>query len=414
MLAVVTEVTVKLVPKPELSPAWSVASFDDVGSGAGDAVAAIIAAGIIPAGLEMMDKPATRPADPSSGGLRPGRGHPALQPTAPRGVAEEIDRVGAVLAAQRRPRLQGFRPEAERQLFWAGRKAVFPAVGRITLTTTAWTAPFPGNAWPKCSSAIAALEKKYRLRCANVFHAGDGNLHPSSCTTAVAGEWERAEAFGAEILELSVALGGRSPANTASGSRKSTRCASSTGRPNWRPSTASRRPSTPGPAQPRQGRAQPAPLRRIRAPASMAGRYASRAGAFLMAAHRPRRTGRRRAGQAAAERTPLLPARGGSKGFLRRPPGRRRLELAARHRRLRTDRTLCDGPLRHPWPRSRRPWRNSARCLRPPEPPGAGDDRRDGRRRLSGPRRQAGRCGTLSWALIADRRRARFSISAAR
>ncbi len=210
MLAVVTEVTVKLVPKPELARVV-MASFDDVGK-AGDAVAAIIAAGIIPAGLEMMDKPATAAVEPF---VRAGYDLEAEAillceaDGTPEEVAEEIDRVGAVLAACGARGLRVSGSEAERQLFWAGRKAAFPAVGRITPDYYCMDGTIPRKRLAEMLKAIAALEKKYRLRCANVFHAGDGNLHPLIMyDSAVAGEWERAEAFGAEILELSVALGG--------------------------------------------------------------------------------------------------------------------------------------------------------------------------------------------------------------
>ena len=210
MLGVVTEVTVKLVAKPELAQVV-MASFDDVAR-AGDAVAAIIAAGIIPAGLEMMDKPATAAVEPY---VKAGYDLDAAAillceaDGTPEGVAEEIARVTEVLTAAGARDIRVSRSEAERLRFWAGRKAAFPAVGRITPDYYCMDGTIPRKRLAEMLSAIAAMEKKYGLRCANVFHAGDGNLHPLIMYDAAKpGEWARAEAFGAEILELSVALGG--------------------------------------------------------------------------------------------------------------------------------------------------------------------------------------------------------------
>jgi len=210
MLGVVTEVTVKLVPKPELAQVV-MASFDDVAK-AGDAVAAIIAAGIIPAGLEMMDKPATAAVEPY---VKAGYDLDAEaillceSDGTPEEVAEEIARVTAVLNAAGASDIRVSQSEAERLRFWAGRKAAFPAVGRITPDYYCMDGTIPRKRLAEMLSAIAAMEKKYELRCANVFHAGDGNLHPLIMYDAAKpGEWGRAEAFGAEILELSVALGG--------------------------------------------------------------------------------------------------------------------------------------------------------------------------------------------------------------
>jgi len=210
MLGVVTEVTVKLVPKPELAQVV-MASFDDVAK-AGDAVAAIIAAGIIPAGLEMMDKPATAAVEPY---VKAGYDLEAAAillceaDGTPEEVAEEIARVTEVLTAAGARDIRVSHSEAERLRFWAGRKAAFPAVGRITPDYYCMDGTIPRKRLAEMLSAIAAMENKYGLRCANVFHAGDGNLHPLIMYDAAkSGEWERAEAFGAEILELSVALGG--------------------------------------------------------------------------------------------------------------------------------------------------------------------------------------------------------------
>jgi len=210
MLGVVTEVTVKLVPKPELAQVV-MASFDDV-SKAGDAVAAIIAAGIIPAGLEMMDKPATAAVEPY---VKAGYDLNAAaillceSDGTPEEVAEEIFRMTEVLTAAGASNIRVSQSEAERLRFWAGRKAAFPAIGRITPDYYCMDGTIPRKRLAEMLAAIGEMEKKYRLRCANVFHAGDGNLHPLIMyDTAKPGEWARAEAFGAEILELSVALGG--------------------------------------------------------------------------------------------------------------------------------------------------------------------------------------------------------------
>lgn len=210
MLGVVTEVTVKLVAKPQLAQVV-MASFYDVGK-AGAAVAAIIAAGIIPAGLEMMDKPATAAVEPF---VQAGYDLDAEaillceSDGTPEEVAEEVARVTAVLKASGASDLRVSQTEAERLRFWAGRKAAFPAVGRVTPDYYCMDGTIPRKRLAEMLRAIAGMEKKYSLRCANVFHAGDGNLHPLIMYDAAKpGEWERAEAFGAEILELSVALGG--------------------------------------------------------------------------------------------------------------------------------------------------------------------------------------------------------------
>lgn len=210
MLGVVTEITVKLVPKPELAQVV-MASFNDVAK-AGDAVAAIIAAGIIPAGLEMMDKPATAAVEPFVKAGYDLEAEAILLCEAdgtPEEVADEIARVTAVLTQAGASNISVSRSEAERLRFWAGRKAAFPAVGRITPDYYCMDGTIPRKRLAEMLSAIVVMEKKYGLRCANVFHAGDGNLHPLIMyDTAQPGSWERAEAFGAEILELSVALGG--------------------------------------------------------------------------------------------------------------------------------------------------------------------------------------------------------------
>ncbi len=210
LLAVITEITVKLTPKPQLAQCV-LAAFDDVVK-AGTAVSNIIAAGIIPAGLEMMDQMATRavedfvhagyPLDAASILLCESDGTPEE-------VAEEIERVTKVLEAAGASEIRVSRDEAERLKFWAGRKAAFPAVGRITPDYYCMDGTIPRHTLPEVLAGIAALSKEYGLRCANVFHAGDGNLHPLIMFDAnVPGELERAEAFGGKILELCVHMGG--------------------------------------------------------------------------------------------------------------------------------------------------------------------------------------------------------------
>jgi glycolate oxidase len=210
MLAVVLEVTVKLVPKPQLARCI-MASFDDVRK-AGDAVASVIAAGIIPAGLEMMDKPMTAAVE--------GFVHAGYDLTAqaillcesdgtPEEVEEEIGRMSEVLRRAGATALAVSRDEAERLKFWSGRKNAFPASGRISPDYMCMDSTIPRKRLADILLAIQEMERKYGLRCANVFHAGDGNLHPLILFDANdADQLHRAEQFGADILETSVAMGG--------------------------------------------------------------------------------------------------------------------------------------------------------------------------------------------------------------
>ena len=210
LLAVVTEVTVKLVPKPETARVI-MASFADVIQ-AGEAVAAIIAAGIIPAGLEMMDKPTTAAVEPF---VKAGYDLDAAaillceSDGTPEEVEEEIGRMRAVLEGCGATSIRVSADEAERLKFWAGRKAAFPAAGRISPDYYCMDGTIPRKRLGDILRAIAEMEKEFGLRCINVFHAGDGNLHPLILYDAnVPGETERTEEFGARILEMSVALGG--------------------------------------------------------------------------------------------------------------------------------------------------------------------------------------------------------------
>jgi glycolate oxidase len=210
MLAVVTEVTVKLVPKPQLAQCV-LAAFDDVVQ-AGDAVAAIIAAGIIPAGLEMMDQPATAAVEEFVHAGYPLDAKAILlceSDGTPEEVAEEIERMREILQTHGATEIRVSHDEAERLRFWAGRKAAFPAAGRLSPDYYCMDGTIPRKRVGEMLEAIQGMEEKYGLRCINVFHAGDGNLHPLILFDANQdGELERAEHFGAEILELSVELGG--------------------------------------------------------------------------------------------------------------------------------------------------------------------------------------------------------------
>ena len=210
MLAVTTEVTVKLVPKPLLAVCL-LAAFDDVVK-AGNAVAEVIAAGIIPAGLEMMDQAATAAVEEYVRAGYPLDARAILLCEAdgtPDEVEEDVARMKAVLERSGATEIRVSTSEAERLKFWSGRKAAFPAAGRISADYYCMDGTIPRKRIAELLAAIAGMEKKYGLRCINVFHAGDGNMHPLILFDAnVPGELERTEAFGAEILEMSVALGG--------------------------------------------------------------------------------------------------------------------------------------------------------------------------------------------------------------
>ncbi len=210
MLAVATEVTVRLIPRPQLARCI-MASFDDVRK-AGDAVAAVIAAGIIPAGLEMMDKPMTAAVEDF---VRAGYDLAAEaillceSDGTPEEVEEEIQRMNAVLRGAGATAISVSQGEEERLRFWSGRKNAFPASGRISPDYMCMDSTIPRKRLADILLAIAAMEKKYGLRCVNVFHAGDGNLHPLILFDANdPDQLHRAEAFGAEILETSVAMCG--------------------------------------------------------------------------------------------------------------------------------------------------------------------------------------------------------------
>ena len=210
MLAVTTEVTVRLCPKPRLARCI-MASFSDVRH-AGDAVAAVIAAGIIPAGLEMMDKPMTAAVEDF---VQAGYDLDAAaillceSDGTPEEVAEEIERMTQVLTAAGATKIAVSESEAERLRFWSGRKNAFPASGRISPDYMCMDSTIPRKRLADILLAIQAMEQKYGLRCCNVFHAGDGNLHPLILFDANdPDQLHRCEQFGADILETSVAMGG--------------------------------------------------------------------------------------------------------------------------------------------------------------------------------------------------------------
>jgi glycolate oxidase len=210
LLGVVTEVTVRILQKPETARALMV-GFAEV-EAAGECVARIISAGIIPGGMEMMDKPAIHAAEAFVHA-----GYPldveALLIIELDGPGVEVDelitRVEAIATGCGSTTCQISTSEAQRNLFWAGRKAAFPAVGRISPDYLCMDGTIPRGALPKALARIRELSEKYGLGCANVFHAGDGNLHPLILYDAnKPGELERTEEFGAEILKLCVEVGG--------------------------------------------------------------------------------------------------------------------------------------------------------------------------------------------------------------
>ena len=210
LLGVVTEVTVRILRKPPTARAvlLGFSSSEE----AGNCVAEVIGAGIIPGGMEMMDRPAIHAAEEYVHA-----GYPldveALLIVELDGVAPEVDHL--IVEVERIARASGAvsvrvsRNEGEREAFWAGRKAAFPAVGRISPDYYCMDGTIPRKALPTVLARMREMSDKYGLACANVFHAGDGNLHPLILYDAnKPGELDRAEAFGADILKLCVEVGG--------------------------------------------------------------------------------------------------------------------------------------------------------------------------------------------------------------
>jgi glycolate oxidase len=210
LLAIVTEVTVRLLPLPEVAQVV-MAGFDTVDA-AGDAVGAIIAAGIIPAGLEMMDRLAIQAAEDFALAGYP-RDAEALLLCEVDGTAEEvaghIAKVEALFRQLGATSLKVSQNEAERALLWKGRKSAFPAVGRLAPDYYCMDGTIPRSQVSFVLNEISRLSREYNLRVANVFHAGDGNLHPLILFDASdPREIVKAEEFGAQILQLSVDVGG--------------------------------------------------------------------------------------------------------------------------------------------------------------------------------------------------------------
>ncbi|WP_246232874.1 FAD-linked oxidase C-terminal domain-containing protein [Usitatibacter rugosus] len=210
LLAITLEVTVKLLPKPETAQVV-MASFASVEQ-AGDAVAGVIGAGIVPAGLEMMDRLATRAVE---GFVKAGYDLDAAAILLAESdgtheeVAEETARMIEVMRANGCTRVTCSSSEAERLRYWSGRKAAFPAVGRISPDYYCIDGSIPRKALGHVLNRTNEMSEKYGLRCANVFHAGDGNLHPLILYDAnIEGELARTEAFAAELLELCIEVGG--------------------------------------------------------------------------------------------------------------------------------------------------------------------------------------------------------------
>ncbi|MBI3773116.1 MAG: FAD-binding protein [Gammaproteobacteria bacterium] len=210
MLGVIVEVTVRLLPQPERAQVV-LAAFDDIEK-AGTAVGAVIAAGIIPAGLEMMDKLAINAAEDFVHAGYP-RGAEAILLCELDGtneeVSEQVMRVRELMNECGASEVRTARDEAERTIFWKGRKAAFPAVGRISPDYYCMDGTIPRQRLPEVLRRIRELSDHYGLPVANVFHAGDGNLHPLILYDANnPGEFERAEVFGGKILEACVEVGG--------------------------------------------------------------------------------------------------------------------------------------------------------------------------------------------------------------
>ena len=210
LLGVITEATVRILRRPATQRALLIGFPSD--ESAGDCVAKIIAAGIIPAGMEMMDKPAIHAAEAFVHAGYPLEAQ-ALLIVELDGPAVEVDElIARVDAIAREAGAQSCRisnDEAERERFWAGRKAAFPAIGRISPDYYCMDGTIPRRRLPDVLRAMGEMSRRYGLGVANVFHAGDGNLHPLIMYDAnKPGELEKAEAFGADILKLCVAVGG--------------------------------------------------------------------------------------------------------------------------------------------------------------------------------------------------------------
>jgi len=210
LLGIIVDITVKLLPLPEKAQVL-LAAFDNV-LDAGKTVGDIIAQGIIPAGLEMMDKLAINAAEDYAHAGYP-KDAAAILLCELDGTIEEVEqtilKVEAIAKANNATQLRISQSEQERTLIWKGRKSAFPAVGRLAPDYYCMDGTIPRKHLPEILDTINKLSDKYNLPVANVFHAGDGNLHPLILYDAnIKGELERTEKFGAKILELCVKLGG--------------------------------------------------------------------------------------------------------------------------------------------------------------------------------------------------------------
>ena len=210
MLGVIVEVTVKLIPIPQRAQVI-LAAFDDVEK-AGAAVGDIISEGIIPAGLEMMDTLAIKAAEDFVHAGYPVDAAAILLcelDGTNEDVSEHVLIVRKILSQSGATEIRTAKDENERMTFWKGRKAAFPAVGRISPDYYCMDGTIPRRHLPEVLRSITDMSKEYGLPVANVFHAGDGNLHPLILYDAnIEGELERTEEFGGKILELCVKVGG--------------------------------------------------------------------------------------------------------------------------------------------------------------------------------------------------------------
>lgn len=210
LLGIIVDITVKLLPLPEKAQVL-LASFDNV-LDAGKTVGEIIADGIIPAGLEMMDKLAINAAEDYANAGYP-KDAAAILLCELDGTTEEVEQnilnVKKIVESNNATQIRISQDESERTLIWKGRKAAFPAVGRLAPDYYCMDGTIPKRCLPDILDAINKLSDHYQLPVANVFHAGDGNLHPLILYDAnINGELERTEEFGGKILELCVKMGG--------------------------------------------------------------------------------------------------------------------------------------------------------------------------------------------------------------
>jgi glycolate oxidase len=210
LLGVITEVTVKLTPRAQ-DAKCVLAAFDDV-TNAGDAVAAIIGAGIVPSGLEMMDRLTISAVEPFVHAGYPGDAEAILlceSDGVTEEVAAEVSVVTRIMKEAGATLIDVSKSDAQRARFWSGRKAAFPAAGRISPDYYCMDGTIPRRALAPVLKRIAELSKEYGLPCMNVFHAGDGNLHPLILYDANRpGDGAKTQAFGAKVLELCVEVGG--------------------------------------------------------------------------------------------------------------------------------------------------------------------------------------------------------------